>query len=77
MSYMFQVCLSMVILLPTTAMWSCGILVWVMLLCSAQLTRLPVVELHPTDLGTGTTLIEHWSPLMVLASHTIGTEMLC
>ena len=77
MSYMFQVCLSMVILLPTTAMWSCGILVWVMLLCSAQLTRLPVVELHPTDLGSGATLIEHWSPLMVLASHTIGTEMLC
>ena len=74
---MFQVCLSMVILLPTTAMWSCGILVRVMLLCSAQLTRLPAVQLYLADLGSGATLIEHWSPLMVLASHTIWTEMLC
>ena len=48
---LFQVCISIARLSPTTAMWSCRILVRVMLvLCSVQLTGLPAVQIDQTEL---------------------------
>ena len=62
-SSLFQVCLSMANLSPTTAMWSCEILVRVMLvLCSAQPTGPPAVHLHLAELGRGSTLMKGWFP---------------
>ena len=78
----FQVCPSMASLLPTTAMCSCRVLVRVMLvLCSAQLTALPAVQLHLADLESGSTLTEGGFPLwilfpLLLPSHSIETEVL-
>ena len=69
-------------LLPTTAMCSCRVLVRVMLvLCSAQLTALPAVQLHLADLESGSTLMEGGFPLwilfpLLLPSHSIETEVL-
>ena len=81
-SSLFQVCPSMASLLPTTALCSCRILVRVMLvLCSAQLTGLPAVQVHLAEVGSGSTLIEGWFPLwllvpLLLLSHSIETEVL-
>lgn len=69
-------------LLPTTALCSCRVLVRVMLvLCSAQLTALPAVQLHLAELESGSTLMEGWFPLwillpLLLLSHSIETEVL-
>ena len=69
-------------LLPTTAMWSCGILVRVILvLCSAELTGPPAVRVHLAEVGSGSTLMEGLFPLWILVpllllSRTIGTEAL-
>ena len=53
-SSLFQVCLSMASLLPTTALCSCGILVRVMLvLCSVKMTALTAVHLHLAEVGSG------------------------
>ena len=61
-----QVCLLMASLLPTTVMLSCGILVRMLVLCSAQLTGPPAVQVHLAELESGFTLIEGWFPLMIL-----------
>ena len=80
-SFLFQVCPSMASLLPTTALCSCRVLVRVMLLlCSAQLTGLPAVQVLLAELESGSTLIEGWFPLWLLRrgilSRTIETEAL-
>ena len=75
-SSLFQVCPSMASLSPTTALWSCGILVRVMLvLCSAELTGPPAVRVL-AELGSGFTLIEEWFRLWLMVSHSIETEAL-
>ena len=81
-SSLFQVCLSITLLSPTTALCSWRVLVWVMVvLCSAQLTALPAVEVQAKLLESGSTLMEGWFLLwillpLLLLSHSIETEAL-